>query len=56
MPTRKHNKHPIKEEAIIPTKEEAYPGKKPLTITQTAQTDKPRINALSTAGKKKKPK
>ncbi len=52
MPTRK-NPHNIKDEAIIPKKEEAFPSRKPLNITPTTQTDKPRINALSTAGKKR---
>ncbi|WP_154017856.1 hypothetical protein [Candidatus Protochlamydia phocaeensis] len=52
MPTRKHPSE--KKEALVPTKEEATG--KPLKVTLTGQTDKPRINALATSGKKKKPK
>lgn len=58
MPTRKHIKEHshIPKEAIIPTKEGTSTTKKPLIITPTGQTEKPRINALATEGKKKKPK
>jgi electron transfer flavoprotein alpha/beta subunit len=57
MPVRKHqSKDSYKNGALVPRKEEAFPTRKPLVITTTNQIDKPRINALATAGKKKRPK
>ena len=57
MTMRKHkSKDSYKNGALVPTKEEAYPTRKPLIVTPTNQTEKPRINALATAGKKKRPK
>lgn len=58
MPTRKHIKETahIPKKAVVPTKEGSFPSKKQLVTTQTSQIEKPRINALSTVGKKRKPK
>jgi hypothetical protein len=57
MPTRKNHQNARPNgEAIVPTKDNTFRDRKPLQMTPTAQTDKPRINALATAGKKKRPK
>lgn len=56
MPTRRGNSHVNNEVAIVPTKDKAIKNKKPLQITITGQTDKPRITGVVTSGKKKKPK
>jgi hypothetical protein len=57
MPTRKRNNHTKSNgEAIIPTKVNTFRDRKPLQMMRTAQTDKPRITALATAGRKIRPK
>lgn len=57
MPIRKHkSKDGYKDGALVPTKEEASPTRKLLAVTPTRQPEKPRINALATAGKKKRTK
>ena len=43
-----------RDSAIVPTKDETR--KKPIQIETQIKTPKQRINALSTAGKKKRPK
>lgn len=59
MPVKKHaNRKNAKQEdrdsAIVPTKEDA--GKKPIPKANSKTIVEQRTNALSTAGKKKKPK
>lgn len=57
MPVRKHkSKDSYKDGALVSKREQSFPIRKPLVVTITNQVEKPRINALATAGKKKKPK
>jgi hypothetical protein len=57
MPIRKHqSKDSYKHGALVPSKEGAFPTRKQLAITLTNQVNKPRITALATSGKKRKPK
>ncbi len=57
MPIRKHqSKDSYKHGALVPKKEDAFPSRKLLSITQVNLIEKPRINGLATAGKKKRPK
>lgn len=57
MPIRKHqSKDSYKHGALVPKKEDAFPARKLLTITTINYIERPRITALATAGKRKRPK